>query len=47
MKEKLKHLYDEYIGWLVLIIIIFPLGIVLNKKFLETIGKLYEKYDKF
>lgn len=43
MNEKLKKIYDEYIGWIVLVIIIFPLGIVLDIKFLEMIKKLNSK----
>lgn len=40
MKEKLKKIYDEYIGWIVLAIIIFPLGMVLDIKFVEMLRKL-------
>lgn len=43
MNEKYKRIYDEYIGWIVLVIIIFPIGIVLDIKFLQAIRKLRNK----
>lgn len=46
MKEKFKYLYDEYIGWAVLLIIIFPLGVVLDIKFIEVLKKLSKKKSK-
>lgn len=43
MKEKLRELYNDYIGWLVIIAIIFPLGIILDVKFIEMLKKLKDK----
>lgn len=43
MKEKLKRLYDDYIGWFIIIVIIFPFGILLDIKFIEMLRKLKKK----
>lgn len=40
MKIDFKQIFNDYIGWIVLILIIFPLGILLDIKFLQTIRKI-------
>lgn len=40
MKKILREIYDEYIGWIILIIVIFPPVVLLDIKFLEMIKKL-------
>lgn len=44
MRETLKQIYIEYIGWVILIIIIFPLIMLLDIKFLEMITKLKKNF---
>lgn len=46
MKEKLKRLYDDYIGWIIIIVIIFPFGILLDIKFIEMLRKLRKRQSK-
>lgn len=42
---KLKDVYNTYIGWIVLMIIITPLVLLLNTKYIEFISKLKNIYN--
>lgn len=39
-KEILKQLYNDYIGWFVLALVLFPLGLLLDTKLMECIAKI-------